>query len=535
MSREKNKAGLVFILFLFFTGTFLRLYNINFGLPHSFYADEPEVAELAIKYTYEFRDIFFNGNYYKLIPISFVYGTFPTYFYTITTIIFSKVMGMLSIGFEKMDLYIYMRVINAFLSLGVAIFTALLYYKMSKKHLWKGTILTLALVLLNWKFIVHAHYVNNDLFQTFFLLLSYLTAYKYLETKTDTKWTVLTGIMFGLALGTKITTLISLPFYIYLFVAQKKEFRNTVAFCFIVLATYMVTNPFSFVFATDFALRTLDMFTKEAGMVFDSVDSNPFKYVYALSYMLTLPILFISLYGKFKYFKDVKGKSQEKIFSIFLVGQIIIYLTFFSLQSRRVDRWLLPILPIFMIFATYGFFELLDNTKKFSKKLALAVFLMLSAGYYLYFPILLLNQFQRNTPKSAAYLWMQKNVPELSWKLVYTEEGLDPMNKLKFSDVKKFIVYTDESAQLFYPENPYMYDYVVLSSRPMENFKRPEVVNAYSNYANAWNNFEKTVLNAQNFELIAEFSLSKPNLIPLSDVYVYKNLRPAARPAPVAN
>ena len=295
----------------------------------------------------------------------------------------------------------------------------------------------------------------------------------------------------------------------------------------------MVTNPFSFIFATDFALRTLDMFTKEAGMVFDSVDSNPFKYIYALSYMLTLPILLISLYGKFKYFKQTQAKASGKIFAIFLVGQIIIYLIFFSLQSRRVDRWLLPILPIVMVFASYGVFELIGNTKQFSKKLALAVFLMLTAGYYVYFPILLLNQFQRNTPKSAAYLWMQKNVPELSWKLVYTEEGLDPMNKLKFGDVKKFIVYTDESAQLFYPEDPYMYDYVVLSSRPMENFKRQEVVGAYPNYANSWSNFEKTVLNMENFELIAEFSLSKPNLIPLSDVYVYKNLRPAVRPAPV--
>ena len=82
----------------------------------------------------------------------------------------------------------------------------------------------------------------------------------------------------------------------------------------------------------------------------------------------------------------------------------------------------MPILPIVMVFASYGVFELIGSTRQFYKKLALAVFLMLTAGYYVYFPILLLNQFQRNTPKSAAYLWVQKNVPELSWKLVYTEE-----------------------------------------------------------------------------------------------------------------
>ena len=54
-------------------GLFFRLYHIEFGLPHSFYADEPEIAEPAIKYTYEFKDVVTNNNFYKLIPVSFVY------------------------------------------------------------------------------------------------------------------------------------------------------------------------------------------------------------------------------------------------------------------------------------------------------------------------------------------------------------------------------------------------------------------------------------------------------------------------------
>jgi hypothetical protein len=128
---------------------------------------------------------------------------------------------------------------------------------------------------------------------------------------------------------------------------------------------------------------------------------------------------------------------------------------------------------------------------------------------------------------------MQQNIDELTWKLVYTEEGLDPMNKLKFADVQKYNVYSSESAQFFLPQDPFLYDYVVLSSRPMENFKRPKVKETYPFYHKKWAEFEITVLDESNFELIKEFSLIKPNLIPLSDVYIYKNLKPANRPAPV--
>ena len=100
------------------------------------------------------------------------------------------------------------------------------------------------------------------------------------------------------------------------------------------------------------------------------------------------------------------------------------------------------------------------------------------------------------------------------------------MNKLLGERVIKFEVYTSENAQFFVPENPEGYEYVVISSRPMENFKRPEVKKAYPFFVEKWENFEKQILNQHKFVLIKEFTLPKPNLIPLSDVCIYKNLNP---------
>lgn len=518
-----NKSLFFVAAGVLFLGIYLRLYHIEFGLPHSFYADEPEIAELAIKYTYEIKNIIRNNDYYKLIPISYVYGTFPAYMNTFFTMLFSKSSNLLGYGFDKMSIYVFLRVINALLSLTIPAVISLLSYKLFKNK--ELALATGILLLLNWKFIVHAHYINADITQAILLTLSFLAFQKYLQQKADTKFTVLTGVFYGLAVGTKITALISLPLYYYVFL-KNRDTRGLLAFTFIVFGAFIISNPFSVVFATDFAFRIYTMFTKEAGMVFDSVDYNPLKYIQALTFMLSPLVMITSLYGIFKITRRNPSESRNKYFHVFLIGNIIIYLLFFSLQNRRVDRWLLPILPIATMYATYGICKL----KQVLNKSVFVAFTLIILTNYLYFPVLLTKQFQTNTPKSAAYIWMRDNIDPSLNKLVYTEEGLDPMNKLLGVLVFKYQVYTDEAAQFFIPENPDGYDYVVISSRPMENYKRSAVKNSYPFYYEKWNTFENKLQDENKFKLIKQFVLPKPNLIPLSDVFIYENLQPITHP-----
>jgi hypothetical protein len=113
-------------------GLFFRAWNLGFGLPHSFYADEPEFAELAIRYTYEFKDIVANDNYFKLIPISYVYGSFPSYLLTAPLMFFSKSLNIFHIPFDKAALYIFMRSLMVLVSLMIMISSAFLYKKLFK-------------------------------------------------------------------------------------------------------------------------------------------------------------------------------------------------------------------------------------------------------------------------------------------------------------------------------------------------------------------------------------------------------------------
>lgn len=507
-----KKIKIILVLILLF-GAFFRLYHIEFGLPQTFYADEPEIVELAIKYTFELRSIISNNDYYKLIPISFVYGTLPAYLNTFLTILFSKSMGILGIIFEKWHIYVFLRIVNALLSLTMVYATFILSRKLFKNNF--VALLSAFLIALNWKLIVHAHYINADILQTIFLTLSFYTFYKYYKSLNDNLYTILTGILFGLAVGTKITTLIGLPLYLFIYI-YRKDYRALFAFLFIIFGTFMATNPFSFILATNFAFRIYTMVTKEAGMVFDSVDLTYTKYIFALGF-ITTPIIFMtSLYGKIK---SIARKDDKLAFHLFLILHVLVYLLFFTIQSRRVDRWLLPIIPIVILYASFGIFSLREKLNKYAFGFTLILILI----SYLYFPALLLTQFQRYTPKGQAYLWMQENLDPALNKLAYTEEGLDPINKLPGARVLTVKVYTDEAAQFFTPESPNGYDYVIISSRPLQYYKKDIIKEKYPFYFDKWNAFETELLDETKFKVIKEFTLTKPNLIPLSDVFIYEN------------
>lgn len=526
-------------LLMVICGLILRLWYINFGLPHSFYADEPELAEPAIKYTYEIKNIIRNNDVYKLIPTSYVYGTFPVYFYTGLTMVFSKTLGMMSIEFSKADIYIFLRIINALIGLalipaGLSILRTiadLMGYGNKRRRLL--SLLYTFLLLFNWKLIVHSHYLNHDLLIAVLLLASSAFFIRYLckqglhdNPELDTKYTILSALFLGLATGTKITCLLTFPIYVFFFL-KHKAYRNLVAFSFIIFGVFLVTNPFSWVFADDFVYRLMQMRQKEAGLVFDSINLTYLKYFAGLSYMLTLPIFLLATYYIMWVLRKVRVRTHPAL--TFLMLQIILYICFYSVQTRRVDRWLLPIIPIMLIFASLGFVNILAFFKQLSKRRAFPTLLLplLAGGFtlvilcpYLYYPYLLTKQFKRNTPKSEAYIWSQKNLPDLSSKYVITEEGLDPMSKLLSSRVSQFNNYEAQGGQFSFPDNPGWYNYVIVSSRPMNYWKHPLIKEKFPAYYEKWANFEEDL---KNMKLIMSFEHGEPNLIPLSSVYIYEN------------
>jgi len=508
---KSHYKDLLILFILFFVGLVFRFYHINFGLPHSFHADEPEIVEPAIKYTFELKSIIQNGDYYKFIPVSFVYGTFPTYVNTLLVMLYSKSANLLGIAFDKTTLYILSRGFVAILNASLIFLTYFLYVRITKTY--KGALLTAFLFALNWNQIVLSHYVNQDAYTVFLQLLTLYLGYRFFDSEIKTPKVILLGVLVGFLIGTKITAIIILPLFLLPFIV-KKDVRSLTAFLFIVFGAFCLSNPFSIIFFQDFMLRIVEMFTKEAGVVIDSYDPTFYKYFLSLENLLTSFLLILSVLGilQFSFKKEVSSYKK-----IYLIGFVVIYIVFFSISSRRIDRWVGPIVPLLLIFSSYYLANL-------SRKVGV-ILMFMSIMAYLYKPVLLLYQYQRFTPKSEAYLWLQKNTSTLDRKFVLTEEGLDPINKLPNSASLVFNQYESEGAFLTFPPNPYLYDYIILSSKSLDSYKKDFIQKEHHYYFEKWKSFETIVTTSSDFENVYEKSIPKPNLINVSDVYVYKKVR----------
>ena len=512
-----KKPAIFFLVVLTALGLFFRLYHIEFGLPHSFHADEPEITEPAIKYTYEFFNIIKNNDWHKLIPVSFVYGTFPVYFFTVFTMTFSKSLNLLNAAFNKTDIFIFLRVINSFVSFLIVPLGVFLYSKFFKDKL--GTLITALLLAFNWKLIALSHYVNSDIILALLILSSVYLLCRYWERERDTKYTVLSGVVFGLAIGTKITALISLPVLALPFIL-KKDYKSLLGFLLVSLGAFAASNPFSIILAGDFKNRLFEMLYREGGLVFDSADYSKTKYIASLISLETTGVFLASISG------GVIAIKKRNKFAYLMLLNIIIYLVFFSIQSRRVDRWLTPVLPFCLIFSAY-FFSWVAQNLKLQSKLILGVFILFSGiifSHYFYFALFLSSQYQKDTPKSAAYLWLRNKVEITDSVLAITEEGLDPINKIPGATVIQFNVYEADNAQYVYPPDPQLFKYIVIASKPMTYYKNEVVKQKYPFYFERWRGFENSLLNTKQFELIKEFTLAKPNLAQLSDVYIFNNV-----------
>jgi 4-amino-4-deoxy-L-arabinose transferase-like glycosyltransferase len=509
MKVPKNTKILILI---FVVGIIFRLWHIDFGLPYHTHNDEPELVELAITPAVEFKRVFLENNLDLLKPSSFIYGTVPSYLIFPVLAGYSQIAQGLNLSFNKADLYLISRAFTAVTSLLVIWAT----WKMYKTLLGnKGALMAAAITALNWKLIVFGHFVNSDIYLTIFTTLLLMFFLSYLENK-KIKNILLAGIFLGLAVGTKITGAILIPMLLYVFLT-KKDWKGLAYFSLAGIVSFSLTNPFSITYFSEFTGRILRMKTQEAGMVLSSVSDNPIRYLLSTGYIATPLVALMALYGKWKALKQEQRLTQH----IFLIGCVITYILFFTLTGKRqTDRWMLPIVPIVIVYASFGISQILNKLNRFKKAIVL-VTLLASISY---FPILLLFQFKSNTPKVEGFLWAKENITETSTKLIIEESKNSVFGKLPNSEIYMFNVYESKGALEEMPPNTKGYDYIIIASKTMLNHKKPYVIEHFPEYSKKWNTFENNLNNKEKYEKVVEFALPKPNIITLSNITIYRNL-----------
>jgi 4-amino-4-deoxy-L-arabinose transferase-like glycosyltransferase len=428
-----------------------------------------------------------------------------------------------------------MRIVNSLFSFIGIIFSYLLYKKIFDDE--KGALFTFFLASLNWKMIHHAHYLNHDNFLMVFTVISIYFLVSYLKKdvqKINYIHIFLSSVFFGLGIGTKITGLLT-GAVIGLVLLLRKDIKAIILFILGAFLSFSISNPFSIINFNKFISRVLLMRNVEAGVVFSSVNTNPLKYLISLNHILTPFIFFFAFYEISKVFltifssiKKQNIKIDKDYKHIIMIGIIFSYILFFSLNPRLNERWMLPIIPLLLVYAGRGLVEFLDN-KKINEKLKSLIFITVTLSY-LFYPLNYFKQLKIDKPRTRAYLWMSDYLEKsklVDYKiLMYTNKGEeDPFDDIRNCEVKGFNVYESRGAQNRYPVNPLEYNYVVIYSSMKKNYENKYVRETYPDYYNAWSNYSNTVEKSEKFKLLKAFKTTKLNLMDVPAIYIYEKVK----------
>ncbi|MEK7551712.1 MAG: glycosyltransferase family 39 protein [Patescibacteria group bacterium] len=294
-----------------------------------------------------------------------------------------KLIEMLYVGALSFDTEILAKLIHFIFGLLILV----VIYKLSRKFISVEYSLIAALIfysnlVVGWLSI--SSYV--DLARTFFEVLS-VFAFILFTKNNDRKYLLLSALILGLAITTKLVSIFSLGIFIILFILAyvnnretlEKLIKNIFAFIFVSLCvpapwfifSYLNTgNPFYPYFSIPvdggsfINIPNLISLPKDILMVF----VNTFDPISPL-YLVFIPLL-IMLYKK----TDIKVKY---LFIYSLIAFFLWYLT----QYFRGTRFLLPYLPIFSILCAYAISMVKEvNFKKYL--ILLVIFIsIVSIGY----------------------------------------------------------------------------------------------------------------------------------------------------------
>ena len=535
MTFVKKHLTTILITTAILIGLFIRLYKIDFGLPLIFIADETDIYDEVIKFSLNYKFILRDGSINDFAPPTYVYGMFPTYFLTLCTMILNKTASIFNFHINYDFYHIYLRIITALFSFSIPIFSYLIYKDFFEKG--KGALTAFLLVLFNWKLLVYSRYLNQDIYLTSLVMVSLFLFLKYLKsgtTRNKSVFLILSSIALGFATGTKITALITVPIIVTL-IFMKKNIKDVLLFILGVILSFSISNPFSIINFQSFISRVISMKTREAGAVFSSVNLNPFKYFVGLSNILTLPIFIVGLTTvlvlSIIFLKSSKSKRMGtyELSHIFLMGNVLIYILFFSLNKRLVERWVLPITPILIIYATYGVYSIdkFINSKNRQNIIRFSLLFIFSI-FYTFYLITFFKQLNIGDTRLSAYNWTTEllDKPKNSNLkiLVYTNKGRDPFVNINNCDVQMFRVYESENTINFKPKDPKDYDIIITYSDMENNYKNSYVSEKYPDYQELWLKFENEINNPNNFLLLKSYKTTRLDLMGLSNIYIYQNV-----------
>lgn len=403
MFSKKNLFSVLLLFLIVLSSIFTRFYNLNWGGDHYFHPDENNMASALSHLQID-----------NLDPKFYAYGQFPLYLGYFTLKAFN-----LPPSFSNSVLIL--RFYSAFFSV---LSVGLIYLISQKLFSPKFSLLATLLTIFNPGLIQIAHFgTTESLLVLIFLIEIYLSIIIY--QKKDNYWQyLLGGIFLGIALATKISSLVFLGpiLLVSLMKIIRKEkilliVSKLLLLIFFVINFYLISSPFNIVNSRDF-LSTMKYETSVA------IGKSPV--FYTTQFKNTVPYLFqiqkifpyssgifqfiFTFFGLVLLLKNWKLKDGKYLYWFIILVPSLVYFIYFGQLYVKWTRFISPIFFLFPFLSAFFIFSLKSKIFRL-----ISIILALLPGLY-FMKIYFYSDIRVTTSE-----WINKNIPTTS--LVLSEGG----------------------------------------------------------------------------------------------------------------
>lgn len=436
---------LTILIFLVLSGGFFRFYNLNWDESHFFHPDERNIANAVG------RIQFFS----QLNPGFFAYGGFPIYLYRLA----GDILVLITKNTAWISDWSYINIIGRNFSAFFSTLTIIPLFLLARRFFdWQTSITTALVYTFTVSSIQVAHFAITESFLVLTVITICLISVK-IAGEENVKNYVLCGAVFGLALASKTSALLYLiiPFIATLYATIRHRNKlyvrvlNTIVMLITALAIFTLFSPYTFLSWNKF----IESMRYESGV---ATGSLPVPYIlqftYTTPYLYQLKNLFwqmgpIALFSLLGFILLLRQSIKKYRLWVLLIFPII-YFAYIGSWHTKFTRYMLPILPFLIIFASYGLI-FIKNRLGFLGKVIFGLFIMITILWTLAFCSIYIREQTRIT----ASKWIFQNIPPGSRILVeHWDDGL-PVEIASFSPSQ----YKYEGLTIYEPDNQQKIEY----------------------------------------------------------------------------
>ena len=324
----------------------------------------------------------------------FLYGAILFILYKLNFISITKDIAFYFLHPEKIArMYIVGRFICVLYGTGIVILTYFLTKKIFKSKI--AGFFSSFLLIFSPLFLLNAHYMYVDIPGVFWMMILLFFCVKYINGEKINP--LIIGFLSGMSAGNKLTFILTFFIPLITFMMIKEEPRKKIKNISLSFLSFSIT----LFLTTPYLFSALFHLFHAEGKHATKFSFIPGFYILCLRYGLGFPLFLLLLSGLFITFLFERNISSDKKL---LILWILFYFFTMSCLSLKFARYILPVIPPFIIIGTGKWFE-------FQKYKFIRNVLIISVGVFTFvYGMAFETLFIRENVRTEAGLWIKENI-----------------------------------------------------------------------------------------------------------------------------